>query len=272
MEARRGIGTCQVTDPHQQRTDYNGGTASEGMPSVVSAPTTIKQSVCRTRKIPGSRASTGYRRPKPRGQWTSVLRLGSAACPPSTAAALPTQIPNGYDAAPGATERGSANRTLAQQGDPDNEKAGTHRNHEPDQHRANPHLRAAEPHNSARHRRQNADHRSKEQQDAEHIGKTAQALSVDQENHHPDARPRDRDELPSKRQPANTGDSNNRSRRTHRVVGDEPPTQGGVYIDPRRIGDTLAGEPIICTAREPDDLADGFAMSTRPSTQISGCS
>jgi hypothetical protein len=31
------------------------------------------------------------------------------------------------------------------------------------------------------------------------------------------------------------------------------PPQGSRYIDPSRIGDTLAGEPIICTAREPDD-------------------
>ena len=48
MEARRGIGSCQVTDPPPTTTGYNGGTASEGMPSVVSAPAIIKQIVCRS--------------------------------------------------------------------------------------------------------------------------------------------------------------------------------------------------------------------------------
>ena len=31
------------------------------------------------------------------------------------------------------------------------------------------------------------------------------------------------------------------------------PPEGSRYIDPSRISDTLAGEPILCTAREPDD-------------------
>jgi hypothetical protein len=33
-----------------------------------------------------------------------------------------------------------------------------------------------------------------------------------------------------------------------------PPVHAG-YVDPSRIGNTLAGKPILCTRREPDDLS-----------------